>query len=125
MSNSKEKQFIDAAKAGLEQQADELSPEIRRQLSQARKQALQGAAKQPVKSYWQGLLPAAGWSSAVAAAVVAVIVILPSGTTPRTPAIELEQLSFETLEMLSAEDDLELYENLEFIAWLATEPAQG
>lgn len=100
----------------LDQGTRELDAHTARRLQRARAAALRGEApSRTVRPPW--LMPAAGF--AVAASLVVMVVMLLPGTPERaTPQVA----SIEDIEILFAQDDLNLYEDLEFYAWLDEEP---
>lgn len=115
----------DYGKTGLEERAkrafDEsvagLDGQTRSRLARARARALEGADR-PRWLRWPGatgLLPA----GALAAAVLAAFFVL-NGPERPSPGMDLAELS--DLDILLGEDDLELYEELEFYAWLEEQP---
>jgi hypothetical protein len=106
MTDDKESRFIAAAKAALDQSVQQLDEPTIARLRAARLRALE---PRPRRLAW---LAAGGLATAaLSAALVAVLLFAPA-TAP--PATGLEQL-----ELLSENDSLELYRDLEFYRWLA------
>lgn len=104
--------FIRAVRSRLDQSAEHLDALTLSRIAQARHAALQGRKRAPILEYW---LPAAALAIAASAVVVAVLV-------SRAPSAAEPML--EDLELIAAPDDLDLYRNLEFYAWLEKyEPA--
>jgi len=104
-----DKRLLDNIKATLDTTESQLDPETRRALQQARHTALEQLHK---PRYWQ---PIAGL--AVAASVTLLVVGLVTIQTNDTAVLN----QHDDLSLLSAGDDLEFYENLEFYQWLALE----
>lgn len=100
----------------LDQGTHGLDAHTTQRLQRARAAALNGEApSRTVRPPW--LIPAAGFAVA-ASLVIAVVTLMPTTperTTPQTASIE-------DIEILFAQDDLNLYEDLEFYAWLDEEP---
>lgn len=103
---------LQRARARLEHGAQQLNVYTVQRLAQARAAALNGESRQR-RSPW--LLPALG--AAVAAALVISVTLQVMHTPDAAPA-EVASLD---LELLTAHDDLELYQDLEFYAWLDDE----
>jgi len=106
MTDNKEARFLAAAKAALDQSALQLDELTSARLRAARKRALD---IHPRRFGW---LAAGGLATAaVTATLVAVLLIAP----PAAPPIA----GFEQFDLLSENDSLELYRELEFYRWLA------
>jgi hypothetical protein len=102
--------MLNNIKQTLDQQT--LDTDTRRKLAQARQQALQ-----PVRPWWRinYLVPAM-----VMASLIAITLVL--NLNPGQRNISITPSSIETFEILSSRDDeLELYENLDFYIWLDEE----
>ena len=115
MSDSKTK-LEERAAALLQNSAEQLDGKTRSQLTQARHAALDAAREGERKFNW--MLPAAG---VAAAAVLAVTVSL--NVTNQTNVNDDQQLAMtpvDELEIVTAEDSLEFYRDVEFYAWLDT-----
>jgi hypothetical protein len=104
------------AQALLQQSAEQLDGATRSRLTQARHAALD-AIKQRQSKGWVWLMPATG---AAAAAVVAVLLM----NRPQELAPQMEQIAMmapvDEMEIVTAEDSLEFYRDVEFYAWLDT-----
>jgi hypothetical protein len=126
MKTNNEKAFIDASRQALNNEIEELSPEIRRELQQRRQQAV-ASKKQPpqqwLKKSWPNFYPA----GVALATIVFLAIWLPLNHSQKNglPLEAIEQLSKETLEMLNAEEELEFYEELDFIVWLEAQPSDA
>jgi len=106
MTDDKESRFIAAAKAALDQSVQQLDEPTIARLRAARLRALE---PRPRRLAW---LAASGLATAaLSAALVAVLLFAPAATPPAT--------GLEQLELLSENDSLELYRDLEFYRWLA------
>lgn len=106
MTDDKESRFIAAAKAALDhgtQQLDELT--IAR-LRAARHKAL---AARPRRRAW---LATGGLATATLGAALVAFLLFTPAVAPPVPGLE-------QLELLSENDSLELYRDLEFYRWLA------
>jgi len=104
---------VQRVRARLEQGADQLNVYTVQRLAQARAAALHGERTARRSRRW--LLPALG--AAVAAALV-VSVTLQVMHKPDAGIAEVANLD---MELLTSHDDLELYQDLEFYAWLDDE----
>ncbi|MGH8632067.1 MAG: DUF3619 family protein [Burkholderiales bacterium] len=98
--------FIRAIRSRLDQSTEHLDAATLSRLAQARHAALEGPGRARTRRYW---LPAAALATAASAVVVAVLV-------SRAPATSEPML--EDLELIAAPDELDLYGDLEFYAWL-------
>lgn len=127
MSHEKDRAFHEAAKQALDLQAENLTPEIKQSLYKARIAATQtgkGDTKPAFLKTWslqRSLYP----TGIAVAAVLAFVLWLPQEESTPEPEIAATHLNVETLDLLSAEEEFALYEDLEFITWLATQPEQG
>ena len=107
--------FEARAQTVLRESAERLDGRTRSRLTQARYAALE-AAKSPRVSTWKWAMPAVG---ATAAAVVAVVVL--TVNPARQPTTQLAAIdSVDTLEIITAEDSLEFYRDMDFYAWVDT-----
>ncbi|WP_415888557.1 hypothetical protein ACMXYV_11085 [Neptuniibacter sp. SY11_33] len=126
MSKPNDKTFVDASQKALDKQVNAQSPEITHRLAQARKQALeqQQSSSDPTQ-LWVSSLQRSMFPTGIAmAALVLLILWLPINEDTQE-LVQDNLLSLETLDLLSAEEDLDLYEELEFINWLSLQAEQG
>ena len=106
MTDDKEPRFIAAAKAALDQQAQQLDAPTIARLRAARRTALEA---RPRRFVW---LAAGGLTAAaLSAALVAILMFTPVTAPPVS--------GFEQFDLLSENDSLELYRDLDFYRWLA------
>lgn len=99
-------------RAHLEQGAQQLNVYTVQRLAQARAAALQGARAPRRARRW--LLP-------LGAAVTAALVVSVTLHSMRTPDRAVAEVVTLDLDLLTSRDDLELYQELEFYAWLDDE----
>jgi hypothetical protein len=99
-------------------QARQLPPEMSRRLAAARREALERARK----PMWSPLWVPAG---AVAAGLLAIAVLQVRGPEAEGDGVLTAGPAVEDMEMLFDGEDLELLEDLEFYAWLGTDPDAG
>ena len=127
MSKVNDDAFLDATRNALDNLEETQSPDIARALSAARKQALikntkkQDSIRIPVSMFKRTLLP----TGLTAIGLLFFTLWFPTDPINKVPTATPELLSFETLDLLSAEEDLDLYEELEFINWLSRQAKQG
>lgn len=109
--------FLSAAKSTLERSVDQLDEHTQARLAAIRRQAVDVATNQqavasPAFSRW--LLPVGGLATAFAAALVAVTLWTQEPVTKTAPVAALEDLN-----ILTGNDEIEFYQELEFYEWLA------
>ena len=102
--------LVAQVKDQLDQSVETLDPGVVARLRTARYEALHS---QPHRTPW--LWPASGLATACSAILVA---LLWWGSPPEQAPPETVQI-IEDIEVLIADDPLDLYENLEFYEWLA------
>jgi hypothetical protein len=122
MSDSKntpltDEELINAAKSTLDGKALAVDDDVRGRLQHARRVAVRAAAEAlepPAKSAPGWLMPAGG----IAALTLVIVVSFYQLQTKqeRTPMASIEDMP-----LLTAPEDLELYEELDFYQWLAEE----
>jgi hypothetical protein len=111
----REKAFLERARAVLDESEQDLDANILSGLRRARTRALQGEERRETRLWhWFPFPAAAGMVTALAAILVAVFYLT------RPPVLEPHK-SIGDLEILASSDYLDLYENLDFYAWLAKE----
>ena len=101
-----ERRLVAAAKELLDEQVAQLDQPVVDRLRQARREAIEAGPK-PVRMLWAGGLAAA----CVGLLAVSLWIWQPAGPHPIPDP--------EDLEILASEEDLDLYEDLEFYSWLA------
>ncbi len=120
--------WLGAVRAHLDESARDLDAVTLSRLNQARQAAL--AAARWRRPWWR-IAPSVVGATAAAALALAVglALTLPDAPAPAVApatavfdAISLDAVDFE---MLAAPDDLALYEDMAFYAWLDDEAAQG
>jgi len=109
-----EQVFLQRVKSTLEQNEAQLDVDTLRDLRLARHKALESLHKP--RRLWQPVALAA------VAATVAVMVVSLQLMQPKTPTTAPQ---IEDMALLSASDDLDLYENLDFYQWLELEKHNG
>ena len=117
--NEEDKIFINKIKHGLGDGTQQLPAGIQSRLTQMRHEALDAGERRGFFSSLSLWDPAIRWSGLATAGAAALAVFLYF----QTPAAI--QPNFEDIDLLASEDKLELYEDLEFYAWLAEEEAEG
>jgi hypothetical protein len=112
MSDKQERKFTETAKQLLDQAADNLDGATLSRLHRARKQALTGTAKRlPI---FRRPLPLTITSALTAAALVVFVAFGPSLQET------IEKNLVADLGLLTAEESLEFFEDIEFYEWLST-----
>ena len=120
-------QLIERIRRRLDEEVDRLDSTTLSRLEQARRLAL-AAAVQPRRPWWRTtwlasrpvgnwLVPAGAFASVVATAVALTLMVVEPGNGL---AREVDDL-----ELLTAGEELELYENLEFYQWLQDREQTG
>ena len=111
----REKAFLERTKAVLDESEEDLDANTLSRLRQARTRALHGEERRKPRSwFWFSFPSAAGMATALVAVLVALFYIT-------RPPVQEPNKSIGDLEILASNDQLELYENLDFYAWLAKE----
>jgi hypothetical protein len=101
------------AKTVLRDSAEQLDGATRSRLTRARHAALEATQRKPAARWW---LPA----TAGAAATVLAVVITTQSPDVETPPEALAE-TVDEFDILTAEDSLEFYRDVEFYAWLDEE----
>lgn len=104
MSSDKEQQFVDKVRDGLDHSLDQLDAHALARLKAARLSALEGRNKPPV---WQNKMVLA---TGMSITLVAAVWLMQKPSQPDLP--------MDDLQILTANEDLELYRELEFYQWL-------
>ena len=116
--NAPNDDWLDRAKALLDDSADSLDAATLSRLNRARQAALATRRKGPSRWAWSGVLAGA------AAAVFALAIGLHQrGVAP--PGAPASSLEAGDIDVLTSDDDLDLAENLDFYAWLEKQQAGG
>lgn len=93
----------------LDERAEQLPGQVKSTLSQARYSALKSAgAHKNSRSSW-------GWGGVAMVASIALVVVM---WQPNSSFYTGDVFAFEDMDLMMADDELELYEDLDFIAWL-------
>ena len=108
---------VQRARARLEQGAERLNVYTVQRLAQARAAALAGERAPRTSRPWS--LPALG------AAVAAALVVSVTLQVMYTPVVGVAEVANFDMELLTAHEDLDLYQDLEFYAWLDDEHESG
>ena len=111
MSRDKEQQFVQQIRDKLDHSLGELDAVTLARLKAARLTALEGRNRSPL---WQNKMLLA---SAMSVTLLAGVWLIQKPLTPDLP--------LEDLQILTSNDDLELYRDLEFYQWLAYQNEQG
>lgn len=108
----------------LRQGSDGLDAHVRSRLTQARFAAVEAARRRRNPAVWRSWLPLGGMS----AAVLAVLVWSggwqhqPVGVSPARETVQVRS-PFDNLDLMTADENLEMIEDVEFYAWLDMQPA--
>ena len=112
--NDQKDQFEQRAQTLLQASAEQLDGQTRSRLTQARHAALD-ALKKPQTKVWYWLTPATGAAAAAVLAVMLTVKPVHHGNMQTTAVTAADEL-----EIVTAEDSLEFYRDVEFYAWLDT-----
>jgi hypothetical protein len=110
-------EFEKRSKALFDESVDGLNGQLRSRLTQARYKALAEvpvSRLQATRRFW---MPAAGLA---ATALIAVLVVMPYTRTER--ALPATFAAADDMALLLNDDDLEMIEDMEFYAWLDSDP---
>ena len=117
--NEEDRSFIKKIKDGLDRGTEQLPAGIQSKLTRIRHEALDAGERRGFFAGFNLWDSAYRWPGLATAGASALAVFLyfqtPAGNPPH----------FEDIDLLTAEDQLELYEDLEFYAWLAEEETDG
>ena len=108
--NEQENRFLKQIKKTLDEGADHLDAETQSRLTQLRYKALESKSSRRLPEWMYQ--PATQWASVACALLLIVLYFGEAGKT---------QPGLEDIDLLTSTDGLELYEELEFYAWLAEE----
>lgn len=109
-----DREWIDRIKSHLDQQTEQLDAGVLSRLTRARHRALEAGRGSAAGWPWKHWMPLP-----VAGLAAAATVLLALALTLGTPETGSNGTPLEDLDLLASADQLELYENLEFYAWLA------
>lgn len=114
MTERAEDRFRQKLRDGLLQSEQSLSPEVLQRLQQARNRAVEAAGHRSGQSrhYW-------AWAGGFASIALAVVITIQLGNQG------LQETMLEDMTMLAAEEELELYQDLDFYDWLAESAPHG
>ncbi|WP_319587039.1 DUF3619 family protein [uncultured Desulfobulbus sp.] len=112
MNDEQDRKFAAAAKQLLDQAADDLDGDTLSRLHRARNRALAGTTKRP--PFFRRPLPLVITSALTAAALVLFVAFGPSSQET------IEKNLVADLGLLTAEESLEFFEDIEFYEWLST-----
>ena len=110
-----EKEFLKEARDLLESSSENLPSRTKQRLAAVRTQALQSGGEKPSPFFIPFRWVLAGGSSIVAVAALALFFWL-SGSPGEIPVKNIEDF-----EILASRERIEIYENVDFYRWLATE----
>jgi hypothetical protein len=106
--------WLDQIRTQLDASARDLDAHTLSRLNRARQQALaQIPSRTPRHWHWLALASAASIALAVA--------LLPNLRTPQPEALPVVDASVEDFELLTSEENLALYSDMDFYAWLDTQ----
>jgi len=106
-----ENTFLKHSKNVLDQSLENMDTLTSSRLAAARRRAVEAAESSRVhhRSFWYVAVP----SGAAASILLAVVLLGPWSGNSQAPNV------WEDLEILASDENLEMYENLEFYSWLA------
>lgn len=108
-----EQEFVTQVRDALDDSVERIDAETRHNIIAARQQAL--------AQHKQNTFFASSWSKAAIATTLSIFVAVLIVKTQLPGSIEEE--SIESMELMAAQDTLDMYEELEFYTWLADEDA--
>jgi hypothetical protein len=115
MTNERQDEFERRTKAVFDRSVAELDGATRSRLARARQRAL-AEALQPRSRLWSFGRPAQAAAALAIVAVFAAVLIVRDGPAP-APAVAVAE-DFSDFDLLLEEDEFDLFEDLEFYAWL-------
>lgn len=107
MNDNHQDPFLEKAKQALDESADHLPPETQDKLNQIRREALNEADAKSRSAYWAWWAPGGGLAAAM---LVAAVWLMNPDAPPPQP--------IDDMELLTSEEDMELMEDIEFVAWM-------
>lgn len=118
MNDQSEQKFLERSRATFDRSVAELDPAVCARLARARRAALANIAQPASRHLAWGWLPAGAVASIAVGLFVTLLWIKPA---PDHPVALIAENSAD-LDILLAEDDLDLYADLEFYTWLDSQP---
>lgn len=115
MSEFGEEKWIRRARDAFDRGVGELPPAVQGRLRAARREALEGRARSRTPAPWFRWVPAG--AGLAAAALVAVAVLIQGESGPERPVQAADKAR--DMEILLSGNELEMYENLAFYAWVS------
>lgn len=125
MNEEQHSAFERAAQQALRERADSLDAATRSQLNRARQEALSEFDRAGARPAWLG----SGWRPAVGVAAVAMLAVAlwaGRGMSPDAPGLSETGGTADPaleLELLLADENLELLDEMEFYDWVESQPA--
>ncbi len=110
----KEEQFLEKVRGFLDESAETLNPETHLRLRQIRAQALEMAAKRRFGLFAAHRWVTVGGFATVATAILAIFFWF------HVPSSDLPPKQEEDLEILTSQEHIDFYKDLEFFLWLET-----
>lgn len=108
-----DQQFVDAVKARFDQSVEQLDAVTLSKLKSIRRSALKGS-----EPFYESVLPLLFNKRALTPLVLAAGLAIAIFSVVRQTDVPGSALQAEDIEMLSASDGIDFYENLEFYQWL-------
>ncbi len=118
--NHHEREYRERLQALLQQQADEVPVEVGERLAQIRRRAVAEMAR-PAVSRWLPGWPDRGWMWGSAGFVAATAVVVLAISLLVTNSADLIEIPLSGEPDVALVQDMELLEDLEFLAWLEEE----
>lgn len=114
--NSSEQDFVAQISEALDASVDRIDADMQQKLNAARRHAL--------SQQKQKVFLASSWNKAIFATALSILVAVLVVKTQFPSSTEqglIEEESIEALELIAAQDALDMYEELEFYSWLVDE----
>lgn len=108
--------FERRAKAAFDESVAALDAQTRSHLTQARHAALSRIEPEPAARKWRLWVPATGLAAAALAAVG--VALFKLNDDKQLPAGTRHGASLEDMDLLAADDDMDIMEDLDFYSWL-------
>ena len=117
--NQQEKRFLERVKGLLSEGAENLDSQTRQRLKHIRLDALRSAEEKRARLVFPSRWVTAGAFAVAAMAAVTIFFLL------RTSPGDVSSHYIEDYEIIASKEHFDLYENLDFYCWLATEEDEG